>query len=687
MSGKKRTFIYDIKTRNLSFLQVAVDLKRLGIKNNMFFLRLYDETLQGVDPFSPYLTEDQMVRIINECMVNPWYFLRECVRIPDQGGNGIPYQLHRANLAQTFCFLLGIDHYVVIPRQKGKTQSAIAIIDWAFLFGTTNSEIAFINKRSEDAINNLARLKAQRDLLPSYMQMKIAYDEDGDEVKERNNVKSLMNPTNKNRIVTKPSATSIQTADGIGRGNTQPIQYYDEVEFTPFIKTIIEAAGPAFVTAARNAKRNNSAYCRIFTSTPGDLDTQPGQDAMEIISKTCKWTEKFYDWSLDDINEYIEKCSENKIVYIEYSYTQLGEGEEWFNEQCRILNNNPQKIKREILLKRMRGSQDSPFDPEDLDALPDMKGIIKDEIFINKLFPLYIYEELDKERIYMVGVDVASGYGDRRDNSALTIVDPYTLKVVAEFKSPYISEAEFTKFIYTLVRRYIPRAIVIIERNKGSAIIEFLRQTEIARNIYFENVKDPMEESVVDRLDNKGFLKKEATKRRMFGVWTGPKSRERMFELLYVHVKEKKDKLIGHFLIDDILSLVVTKGGKIVAGQGFHDDNVMSYLMVLYVYYHGNNLSRFGFTKGSLPDENERNKGLDYEDIYEELPEDLKEAFKNVGSKTLADYQNDMAMEIMRARRESNMIDAMLRPKNYVEDQDAYDEDMIDMDLFDELNN
>lgn len=687
MSGKKRTFIYDIKTRNLSFLQVAVDLKRLGIKNNMFFLRLYDETLQGVDPFSPYLTEDQMVRIINECMVNPWYFLRECVRIPDQGGNGIPYQLHRANLAQTFCFLLGIDHYVVIPRQKGKTQSAIAIIDWAFLFGTTNSEIAFINKRSEDAINNLARLKAQRDLLPSYMQMKIAYDEDGDEVKERNNVKSLMNPTNKNRIVTKPSATSIQTADGIGRGNTQPIQYYDEVEFTPFIKTIIEAAGPAFVTAARNAKRNNSAYCRIFTSTPGDLDTQPGQDAMEIISKTCKWTEKFYDWSLDDINEYIEKCSENKIVYIEYSYTQLGEGEEWFNEQCRILNNNPQKIKREILLKRMRGSQDSPFDPEDLDALPDMKGIIKDEIFINKLFPLYIYEELDKERIYMVGVDVASGYGDRRDNSALTIVDPYTLKVVAEFKSPYISEAEFTKFIYTLVRRYIPRAIVIIERNKGSAIIEFLRQTEIARNIYFENVKDPMEESVVDRLDNKGFLKKEANKRRMFGVWTGPKSRERMFELLYVHVKEKKDKLIGHFLIDDILSLVVTKGGKIVAGQGFHDDNVMSYLMVLYVYYHGNNLSRFGFTKGSLPDENERNKGLDYEDIYEELPEDLKEAFKNVGSKTLADYQNDMAMEIMRARRESNMIDAMLRPKNYVEDQDAYDEDMIDMDLFDELNN
>lgn len=218
MSKRRATYIYDTKTKNLSFLQTAVDLRKLGIKNHMFFLRLYDESLQGVDPFSPLLTEEQMIRIIQECMINPWYFLRECVRIPDQGGNGIPYQLHRANLAQTFCFLLGIDHYVVIPRQKGKTQSTLAIIDWAFLFGTTNSEIAFINKRSEDAINNLDRLKKQRDLLPAFMQMKVAYDEDGDEIKERNNVKSLTNPANGNKIVTKPSATSIQAADGIGRG-------------------------------------------------------------------------------------------------------------------------------------------------------------------------------------------------------------------------------------------------------------------------------------------------------------------------------------------------------------------------------------------------------------------------------------------------------------------------------------
>lgn len=40
-----------------------------------------------------------------------------------------------------------------------------------------------------------------------------------------------------------------------------------------------------------------------------------------------------------------------------------------------------------------------------------------------------------------------------------------------------------------------------------------------------------------------------------------------------------------------------------------HDDNIMSYLIALYVYYHGNNLEVFGITKG-LRDEDINNGGL-----------------------------------------------------------------------------
>jgi hypothetical protein len=233
-----------------------------------------------------------MMRVINECMINPWYFLRECARIPDQGGNGVCYRLHRANLAFTWCFLNGLQSYTVIPRQTFKTQSTLGILLWGFLFGTTNSEFMFNNKEQEDANLNLDRLKQQRDLLPPYLRFKLAFEE-GKIVKGTDNVKSLTNENNKNKIVTKPKATSKEKAESIGRGASQPIQMFDEVEFTNHIKTIVQASGPAYRTASTNARKNKAIYGRIFLSTPGNLDTVACKQALTIIEGSCKlhWAE------------------------------------------------------------------------------------------------------------------------------------------------------------------------------------------------------------------------------------------------------------------------------------------------------------------------------------------------------------------------------------------------------------
>lgn len=682
-----KKFIYDIQTKNISFLQTAKDLKSLGIKNNMFFLRLYDPSLRGVDPYSQHLSDDQVMRIINECIINPWYFLREIARIPEQGGTGIPYQLNRANLAATWCFLNGIDHYLVIPRQIGKTQSTLSILDWAFLFGTTNSEFMFINKRQEDAVNNLARLKDQRDLLPEYLQFKLAFDDDGKAIRETNNVKSLSNAANGNKVVAKPSAKSVESAESIGRGCTQPIQYYDEVEFTPYIKTIMESAGPAFNTASTNAKRNNAAYCRIFTSTPGDLDTQSGGDALLIVEKTVKFQEQFYEWDLADVEEYVETNSENKIVYIEFQYQQLGKDEEWFKKTCTLLNNNPLKIKREIFLQRMRGSSESPFEPEELAAIEDLKGKVQEEIFINKLFKLDIYEPIKKDRVYIVGVDVSAGYG--QDNSAVTIIDPYTVKPVAEFKSPFIGVTQFTKFLYVLIRKHVPRGILSIERNaNGESILDALRNTDIRSQIYFDNTKDLVGAGIDDKLDSQGFLRLEAARRKTYGVYTQGKSRETMFSLLETHVREYKEKFVTENIIGDLLRLIKKKTGRIEAGPGFHDDSVMSYLIALYVFYHGNNLHRFGFVRGEIPDDEHRNMGLTYEETMEQMPEEIQRQFSNFSVKTATDYNQEWVEEIQRARKEMQQVDRVLNPVNsateYEEDYEMEGE--ISLDFFDDLN-
>src|SRR5699024_3315919 len=82
-ASKKR--FYDFKTKNHSFLELYQDLYNLGIKNNKFFLRLYDRDLQGVDPYSPVLPKDLQIKIFIECLINPWYWLREILRIPTDG--------------------------------------------------------------------------------------------------------------------------------------------------------------------------------------------------------------------------------------------------------------------------------------------------------------------------------------------------------------------------------------------------------------------------------------------------------------------------------------------------------------------------------------------------------------------------------------------------------------------------
>ena len=58
--------IYDFKTKNKSFIEVHLQLKLLGVKNNAFHLLLLNPALQGVDPYDENLTPMQIMMIIVE---------------------------------------------------------------------------------------------------------------------------------------------------------------------------------------------------------------------------------------------------------------------------------------------------------------------------------------------------------------------------------------------------------------------------------------------------------------------------------------------------------------------------------------------------------------------------------------------------------------------------------------------
>ena len=150
-SSQKRKATYDFKTKNKSFLNLYRDLSMLGIKNNKFFLKIYDRDLIGVDVYNQILPLEIQMKVLLEIMINPWYFLREVCRIPVDGlpiepGSGSEFLADRNNIASWYCFLNGIDHYDSKPRQCGKTQNDIAEMNYAFHFGALSSTFLFFNK-------------------------------------------------------------------------------------------------------------------------------------------------------------------------------------------------------------------------------------------------------------------------------------------------------------------------------------------------------------------------------------------------------------------------------------------------------------------------------------------------------------------------------------------------------------
>ena len=569
---------YDTGTKNKSFLQVAKDLNKLGIKNYYFMLEIKDYTLVDVDPYSPNLTQDQVSRIMTECTRNIWYYLREICRIPSQGGVGVSFKANRGNIAQTWCVLHGIDSWLCLPRQQGKTQSCLAIFAWAYSFGTNDSNFIFINKDGGNAKENLQRLKDQIDCLPEYLRFEQILEEDESTgklkiVKAVKNATSMKHPITKNRIIIKSKATSYESALSLARGLTAPFLHFDEPEFTSHIKTIVENSVSTFDTAARNAKKNGALYGRCFSCTPGDLDTSMGQESQELLSHTVKWTEKMYDMHYDPVDDsknevlqYVKNNGENGIVYIEYSYKQIGLTDEWLREMYNKIS-NPLVVKREILLQRLRGSSQSPFEQEDIEYMVNSIHPVIEELYILEHFRFDIYRELNRKTPYLIGVDCSTGTDG--DNNAITILDPYEVEPVAEFKCPYIGETLFEKLLQELIRKYLPFGVLCIERNSvGDGIVDHLMNSPIAQNLYTDKGADLVEINMNDNQTVESMLKKHGSVKKYTGVYTGPKSREDMMAILTRHVAEFKDKFITKNITEDISRLVRANSGKIEAGPG-----------------------------------------------------------------------------------------------------------------------
>ena len=463
-----RQVYYHLETTNQSFLDMHYYLKDKGIKHNAFFLALYDTDLIGVNPRDPNLTYQIKMKVLRECMINYWYYLREVVNIPMQGGSissGARYKLHRGNLAMNFLFCLNYNMFLELPRQQGKTVAALCRYLWVFNFGASNSEIMFIHKDHGGSKGNLASLKRLRELLPSYLQMSTSVGFNGKILKAPNTIEFLQHPTNNNKIRTLASAKSKASANNLGRGSTMPLQYYDEFAFILYNRIIYNAATPAFKTAAENAKKYGSPYGILCTTTPGDMQTEEGLYAFEFKEKATPWNEAYYDYTYEQLEELRLSNTNSSFFYVKYSYKQLGQGEDYFRDMCTELQKDWAIIRREVLLEWARTSSNCPFKTEDLETIETFVHEPIRTILFGRAgqYQFQVYEDIDLRYPPIIGCDVSSGM--YQDSSAVTVIDSRTTKVCATFNCNYIPTDDLAELLYVLITKYMSNAVLNVERN------------------------------------------------------------------------------------------------------------------------------------------------------------------------------------------------------------------------------
>jgi hypothetical protein len=208
-------------------------------------------------------------------------------------------------------------------------------------------------------------------------------------------------------------------------------------------------------------------------------------------------------------------------------------------------------------------------------------------------------KDLDENIPYIVGIDPSGGGGG--DNFAITIVNPYNLKIAAEFKSPYISGPAAVNMLIELVTVYIPKAVLIPEKNSmGIYLIQMLVETPIKDNLYWSESKNQVEE-ITEEDPATNELKQLAMQYKKYGTYLTGKVRSAMIELLFQYIAECKELINTEYLVDDICKLVRTSTGRIEAEKGEHDDCLFSWLHAIYLYQTGDNLELFGIKKSDNP--------------------------------------------------------------------------------------
>ena len=187
---------------------------------------------------------------------------------------------------------------------------------------------------------------------------------------------------------------------------------------------------------------------------------------------------------------------------------------------------------------------------------------------------LWIWGYPDYSKNYLICADVARG--DGTDYSTAQVFDLEEMEQVAEYKGQ-LGTTEFGNFLIELATKYNDALLVVENNNIGWATL----QTIIDRG--YENLFYQEKNHLVVDEDNKHTNRyRHIDKNKIPGFTTTQKTKPLIVAKMEEYTREKMVKLKSTRLIDELF-VFIYKNSKTEALDGYNDDLVMAYSILLWI--------------------------------------------------------------------------------------------------------
>ena len=596
---KKERFKHAIvhtDTTNTSWIRFAGILRSMGVKNNMFHLSLLNPALRKVNVRDESLGPEVKGMVLTEMMSNPWYAMREGVKINSAGGLEIvDYKADIMNIGTIWLLLNNVMVYLLGIRQIGKSQLSFVLNFCILQYWGFNSNAIIITKDStlrKEAVDAMISLEEG---MPRYLVMTSN--------KDSKNTEAFTNESGGNALKMLLAQKSKAAAEGVARGFSATITQFEEhsVQYNNWISTGVALAAGTF--AQENAINNGLPAMSFFTTNAAMLDTSSGAYSYSIYNGGIRFSAVFFDIKdREALHKMVKENSRGEFdnVTIEVNHRMVGKSDEWLKEKIRASGMKGAQAASNYLNVWGRGNTESFLD----------EGVIK-RITTSEIDPIYTkivngyvircYKDMSmyKHRSFIIGVDSSEVIG--KDDLGIVATDEITGEMIFTAKINRSNTYSISVMLYNLLTEF-SNAICIIERKStGLAIldnIDAMRSSDFNMFKRFYNRK-------VDLGDNDFSINDYITYKEFFGYNTSSAGMNSRSNLMGNYLEEICG-FLAHTVKDKDLSKQLTnlviKNGRVDHGNSKddHDDLVIAWMLTHYFLKSAKNVDKYGLNASTV---------------------------------------------------------------------------------------